>query len=29
MEFYNEWMKLEKYWFNSNNELDDYLKSKY
>lgn len=29
MEFYNEWMKLEKYWFNSNNELDEYLSSKY
>jgi tRNA(Ile)-lysidine synthetase-like protein len=29
MEFYDEWMKLEKYWFNSNNELDEYLTSKY
>lgn len=29
MEFYNEWMNLEKYWFNSNNELDEYLTSKY
>ena len=29
MDFYNEWMKLDKYWFNSNKELDDYLTSKY
>jgi tRNA(Ile)-lysidine synthetase-like protein len=29
MDFYEEWMKLDKYWFNSNKELDDYLTSKY
>ena len=29
MDFYEEWMKLEKYWFNSNKELDEYLTNKY
>ena len=29
MEFYEEWMNLDKYWFNSNKNLDEYLKSKY
>jgi len=29
MDFYQEWMNLERYWFNSNKNLDEYLTSKY
>jgi len=29
MDFYNEWMNLDKYWFNSNKDVDDYLTNKY
>jgi len=29
MDFYQEWMNLEKYWFNSNKDIDEYLISKY
>ena len=29
MDFYHEWIKLEKYWFNSNKNIDEYLTNKY
>ncbi len=29
MDFYEDWMKLEEYWFNSNKNIDRYLRDKY